>query len=273
MAREGMRALVSGGPTAAALVLLLAWAAPAGAQGASEQLPAAQEAAPKPDQRTLRQLPQNWFRGLYGVFDRGSVAPLLVGGLASGGALLLDDDVRRAAASPTSGFGKTLETAGGTPNAVLVAGLFTAGRLVGNESFRAMSYDLAEAAVVNGVYTQVLKLAVRRERPDGSNNASFPSGHTSNAFALATVVECHYGWKGGVPAYVLAAVMGYSRIVRDKHYLSDVAAGATLGVIVGRAAVRGNGGPIPAGAKRSASWIISPVLTRDARGLALSIVF
>ena len=263
-----------------ALALLLAWAAPAGAavvQGAGEpaaQEPApSQEPAPKDDRRTLRRLPLNWVRGFYVVFDRDSVAPLLVGGIASAGVLPLDDDVRHAVANPASGFGKTLETAGGTPSAILVAGLFTAGRLVENERFRAMSYDLAEAAVVNGVYTQVLKLAVRRERPDGSNNQSFPSGHSSNAFVLATVVERHYGWKVGLPAYVLAAAVGYSRIVRDKHYLSDVLAGATLGVIVGHAVVRGNGGPVPESARRSAYWMIAPVLTREARGLSFAIVF
>jgi len=88
----------------------------------------------------------------------------------------------------------------------------------------------------------VLKLAVGRERPNGQDNKSFPSGHTSNAFAMAAVAERHYGWKLGVPAYVLAGVMGASRLHQDKHWLSDVVAGATLGYIVGRTVVKQDGG-------------------------------
>jgi len=109
---------------------------------------------------------------------------------------------------------------------------------------------MADALLVNIGYTELLKAAVGRERPNGENDRSFPSGHTSNAFTLATVLERHYGWKAGVPAYAVAATMGYSRIVRDKHWLSDVVAGATLGYIVGRTVVRVNGKPLSATAGR-----------------------
>ncbi len=264
----------------AAFALLLAAAAPV--PTAAQESPAPERThaeerddASVPDDgvRTLRRLPQNWLRGLYGIYARESVVPFVAGGLASTAALPFDDDVRNAVARPGSAFGKTLETVGGAPSDVLVAGLFVAGRLVGDERFRAMSYDLAEAAVVNGLYTQLLKAAVRRERPDGSDDQSFPSGHASNAFVLATVVECHYGWQLGLPSYALAAAIGYSRIVRDKHYLSDVLAGATLGVIVGRAVVRLNGGAVQARDEPKARLMVAPVVTRDVRGLALSLAF
>ena len=98
--------------------------------------------------------------------------------------------------------------------------------------------DMLDAFVVNGVYTLVLKAAVRRERPNEQDNKAFPSGHTSNAFALAAVAERHYGWKAGVPAYLLASAVGVSRLQRNKHHLSDVVAGAALGYIVGRTVVR-----------------------------------
>ena len=52
---------------------------------------------------------------------------------------------------------------------------------------------------------QALKYTVRRERPDGSNNKSFPSGHAASAFATATVLQRHYGWKVGAPAYALGS--------------------------------------------------------------------
>jgi membrane-associated phospholipid phosphatase len=54
------------------------------------------------------------------------------------------------------------------------------------------------------------------------------------------VAERHYGWKVGLPAYSLAGLVAVSRLQRNKHYLSDVLAGATLGYIAGRAVVRVN---------------------------------
>jgi membrane-associated phospholipid phosphatase len=82
-----------------------------------------------------------------------------------------------------------------------------------------------------------------RTRPDGSDQLSFPSGHTSTAFAWATVANAHYGWKAGVPSYLAASAIGLSRITNDKHHLSDVVAGATIGLITGRTVVRTNGTP------------------------------
>jgi len=54
------------------------------------------------------------------------------------------------------------------------------------------------------------------------------------------VADRHYGWRVGVSAYVLASGIGLSRVERNKHYLSDVLAGATLGIIVGRTVTRVN---------------------------------
>jgi membrane-associated phospholipid phosphatase len=222
--------------------------------------------------RTLGRLPANLGRGAVGVFNKDNLVPFLAGGAATGAASFFDDDVKNAVSDPDSGFGKALETAGAWPVAAVVAGAFTAGRFTHGTRFRAMSYDLLNAAVINLAYTELLKVTVRRERPDGSNNQSFPSGHSSDAFTWATVFERHYGWKLGVPAYALAATMGYSRIVRDKHYLSDVVAGATLGYIVGRTVVRVNSLPLAkAGGEKTLS--LSPIVGRHARGLRVSMAF
>jgi membrane-associated phospholipid phosphatase len=59
--------------------------------------------------------------------------------------------------------------------------------------------DLVRAMVVNETITQTLKYTVRRERPDLSDRHSFPSGHASTTFAIATALERHLGWKGAVP--------------------------------------------------------------------------
>ncbi|MBT6938617.1 MAG: phosphatase PAP2 family protein [Candidatus Marinimicrobia bacterium] len=91
------------------------------------------------------------------------------------------------------------------------------------------------AFVANGLITYGLKFAIGKERPDKSNNRSFPSAHTSNSFLTATIAQETYGSKVGVPAYMLACITGLSRIHDDKHYLSDVIFGAALGTTVGRA--------------------------------------
>lgn len=78
-----------------------------------------------------------------------------------------------------------------------------------------------------------LKDVVHEERPDHSDDKSFPSGHTSVSFASAATLEKRYGWKIGVPAHVVAAFVGVSRVEARKHYVHDVVAGAAIGEAAG----------------------------------------
>ncbi len=80
--------------------------------------------------------------------------------------------------------------------------------------------------LANIAATGALKGAIARERPDGSNDNSFPSGHTSAAFQGASFIHLRYGWARGLPAYAGATFVGFSRVYADKHYVSDVVAGA-----------------------------------------------
>jgi membrane-associated phospholipid phosphatase len=217
--------------------------------------------------RTLGRLPANLWRGAVGVFHADNLVPLLAGGTATASVSFFDDHVADLIADPDSDFGKSLENGVASEVvAVATAGAFVAGRLVHGTRFRAMSYDLFDAYLLNEVYTNVLKVAVGRARPNGEDAKSFPSGHSSNAFVMATVLERHYGWKAGVPAYALASAVAISRLQRNKHYLSDVVAGATLGFVVGRTVVRLNGRPLDAPKRARVS--LSPVVGR--RTLALS---
>jgi len=204
-----------------------------------------------------------------GVFHADNLVPFLAGGAAAATASFFDEDVRGSAT--TMDWGETFETgAGPVWSSVFVVGMFTAGRLSNGTRFRAMTYDMLDAAIVNFGYTAVLKVAVGRERPNGQDNKSFPSGHTSNAFALAAVAERHYGWKLGVPAYLLAGVVGASRIQQDKHYLSDVVAGATLGSIVGWTVVRVNSRPLDEKTPGGASLRVTPIVGRGTRGVMVA---
>jgi membrane-associated phospholipid phosphatase len=123
---------------------------------------------------------------------------------------------------------------------VVTAGVFVAGQYSDDLVFRDMSYDMGVAVVANLVLTGVLKEGVSRTRPNEGDDQSFPSGHTSNAFAIAAVADAHYGRKAGIPAYVVASLIGVSRIRRDAHWLSDVVAGAALGYLTGTTVVRQN---------------------------------
>lgn len=106
----------------------------------------------------------------------------------------------------------------------------------------ALGRDLVRAQIVTAGATQLLKYAVRRTRPDGSSQTSFPSGHSSGTFATATVLQRRYGWKAGLPAYGVAAYVAASRLSENKHHLSDVVFGAAIGLAGGRTVTvrRGN---------------------------------
>ena len=78
--------------------------------------------------------------------------------------------------------------------------------------------------------TYILKYTINRERPDGTDH-SFPSGHTSASFSAASFIHFRYGWKKAIPSYLVASYVGYSRVRAERHYQSDVYAGAAISVL------------------------------------------
>ena len=90
--------------------------------------------------------------------------------------------------------------------------------------------QLGESAALALGVTFGLQSTVDERRPNGEAR-SFPSGHTSISFASAEFVRNRYGWKYGLPAYVLASFVGYSRVEANQHYTHDVLAGAAIGII------------------------------------------
>jgi len=101
-----------------------------------------------------------------------------------------------------------------------------------------LGLDLLRAQIVTQTITYGLKVATQRERPDGSDGYSFPSGHASTTFASATVLQRHLGLKAAVPTYAIATYVAASRLYENRHHLSDVAFGATVGLIAGRTVTR-----------------------------------
>ncbi len=202
--------------------------------------------------RTGGRFLSNFGRNTVGLFSLDNLTPFLAGAAATGVATAFDDNVQRY-------FGETRRAkwlgdavdVEGQPRVVVPMALilFGAGRLSSHQHqrFRDTTYDIAQATLVEAVYSTTLKYATQRLRPDGSDHLSFPSGHTANAFAWATVAARHYGPKVGVPAYVFAALVGVGRMEKNAHYLSDVVAGATLGYLVGRTVTRRDAEPLPGG--------------------------
>jgi membrane-associated phospholipid phosphatase len=116
------------------------------------------------------------------------------------------------------------------------AGLATygIGKAVGNQKAAVVGRDIVRAQILSQVLVQTLKFSVRRERPDASNNKSFPSGHSASAFATATVLQRHYGWKVGVPAYALGGYIALARMAWNRHHATDVVMGAGFGIASAR---------------------------------------
>jgi len=116
--------------------------------------------------------------------------------------------------------------------------VYAVGRAKDNKKVSHMGSDLLQALGVSEVIVQTLKYATQRERPDGSDSHSFPSGHAADTFAFATALERHLGWKGAVPAYLFSSYVAMSRLSDNRHHLSDVAFGSAVGIIAGRTVTR-----------------------------------
>ena len=95
------------------------------------------------------------------------------------------------------------------------------------------SWQFAKGLLANQAVTQGLKYTIHKDRPDDSDDHSFPSGHTSTTFQAASFIHKRYGWEYSIPAYIGAAYTGWSRIDSDKHYVEDVLAGAVIGTLSG----------------------------------------
>lgn len=74
-----------------------------------------------------------------------------------------------------------------------------------------------------------LELAVRKDRPDGSGHHAMPSTHTAVAFDGASFLMRRYGWKWGVPAYVVSSYVAWGRVYSQRHDWWDVLGGAAIG--------------------------------------------
>jgi len=90
--------------------------------------------------------------------------------------------------------------------------------------------QFAESFATSTAVTYGLKYTIHETRPNGGKH-SFPSVYASSAFSCASFIQQRYGWAYGIPAYLAASFIGYSRIESKNHHFGDVVAGAAIGVI------------------------------------------
>jgi hypothetical protein len=104
----------------------------------------------------------------------------------------------------------------------------------GKNNMRDRSVIFVTSYVIMASTVLGLKSIVHEERPDGSSNNSFPSGHTATAFAGAEFLWQEYKDKSiwyGIAGYAVATGTGLFRIYNNRHWLTDVAAGAGIGIL------------------------------------------
>ena len=92
------------------------------------------------------------------------------------------------------------------------------------------TWQFTKGLLITNAVTYGLKIGVNKQRPDLSNNNSFPSGHTSTTFHSAGFIHRRYGFKYSIPAYLIAGFTAASRIDSKKHDFLDVLAGAAIGL-------------------------------------------
>ncbi len=173
---------------------------------------------------------------------------------------------------------------GGTVYSLTVLGAFGTYSLFDeaapNPARRVLRDGLEATIIASGVITPVIKFIAGRERPGSAGNdvdtwnpfsgdASFPSGHTTQAFAIASVVTANYRdeWWVGPIAYTAAASVGWARMNDDQHYLSDVLFGAAIGTAVGWYVVEREND------RRSTEVTFMPWVVRDGFGAEMVIRF
>jgi membrane-associated phospholipid phosphatase len=134
----------------------------------------------------------------------------------------------------------------------LVGTFYIYGEIFKDPNAKTTALDaISASAIASGILANSFKYVVGRGRPTDNHGAynfqpfsgqdSFASGHTTEAFALASVISEHYNmpWVQ-VTSYGLASTVGYARLNNNRHWPSDVLAGAAIGTFVGKTVVHFN---------------------------------
>jgi membrane-associated phospholipid phosphatase len=178
---------------------------------------------------------------------RSSAKWWILAGLGTAALIAADHPVSQALpfSGSSTNFGRTASRAGEWYTVFPAAGvLFATGRAFHDERLEETGVLGLQALADADIVTNVVKVAARRERPGAGDHgghfekggSSFPSGHSTQAWALAAVIASEYGNHKWVPyaSYGYATLIGVSRVLSQEHFTSDVFVGGAIGFFIGR---------------------------------------
>ena len=165
----------------------------------------------------------------------------------------------------------------GGPLAVIpLIGIFEASLFTGDTRFQDASFTSLQAWVYSGVLAGALKTIFGRSRPESggdpddyglfSGHRSYPSGHTTAAFAIVTPWVMYYPHLATYGLFALSTSTAIARIALDKHWPTDVIAGAALGYFTARWLVHRHAGDDP-----GSGVTFTPIVGPDAAGIQIDI--
>ncbi len=93
------------------------------------------------------------------------------------------------------------------------------------------AWALTKSLGLSTAGTLALNSIIDKDAPNGSSNNAFPSGHAAIAFDSAAFIQRRYGWRPGIPAYLIAVYVGWLRVETDDHDIADIIGGAAVGII------------------------------------------
>ncbi len=226
------------------------------------------------DVREVLRSPEHWHRKDWALFTAEVLAVVGLG--------VFDESLQRDVLRPKSAFAdnlaKDFRTFGNYGSFEVLGGFYLGGLLAHDVKAQETTLDgLFASGIAGGLISPFLKLVVGRDRPNAHQGAydfhpfslkvSFPSGESTQAFAVASVISTQYPnpWVEFL-SYTTAAITSWGRIRENGHWSSDVLAGAFIGYHVGRTVVHINN-------KLRARVRLAPMVSQDARGVVMKASF
>jgi hypothetical protein len=201
------------------------------------------------DVREVFRSPEHWHRGEWALFGAEVAAVVTVGAFDES----LQRDVRRSRSSSEDKLAKDFRTFGNYGSFEVLGGFYLAGLLAHDKKAQETCLDgLFASGIAGGLVSPFLKVVVGRNRPNankgaysfhpfGTHQVSFPSGESTQAFAVASVISTQYPnpWVEFL-SYATATLTAWGRVRQNGHWVSDTLAGAFIGFHIGRRVVHIN---------------------------------
>ena len=100
-----------------------------------------------------------------------------------------------------------------------------------NKQDKEGAWALTKSLGLVAVSTLALNSLIDKDSPNSESSGAFPSGHSAIAFGSAAFIQKRYGWRPGIPAYIVASYVGWLRVETDDHDVADFVGGAAVGII------------------------------------------